>query len=75
MNESTQVLLGLGVGLGAGIAIAATQNPSLLSAADAIAPVGTLCKQRTERPRHRSGEFEHRDGERKHESSDFLRQL
>src|SRR5881394_3354534 len=42
MKESTQVLLGLGVGLGAGIAIAASQNPSLLSAADAIAPVGTL---------------------------------
>src|SRR5947207_4769460 len=42
MKESTQVLLGLGAGLGAGIAIAASQNPSLLSAADAIAPVGTL---------------------------------
>src|SRR5438045_773808 len=42
MKESTQVLLGLGVGLGAGIGIAATQNPSLLSAADAIAPIGTL---------------------------------
>src|SRR5882724_4429289 len=42
MKESTQVLLGLGVGLGAGIAIAASQNPSLLSAADAIAPIGTL---------------------------------
>src|SRR2546423_14050691 len=42
MKESTQVLLGLGVGLGAGIATAATQTPSLLGAADAIAPVGTL---------------------------------
>jgi Na+/H+-dicarboxylate symporter len=42
MKESTQVLLGLGAGLGCGIAIAATHNPSLLSAADAIAPVGTL---------------------------------
>lgn len=42
MKESTQVLLGLGVGLGAGIAVAASHNPSLLSAADAIAPVGTL---------------------------------
>src|SRR3954468_8704248 len=42
MKESTQVLLGLGVGLGAGIAIAASQDPSLLSAADAITPVGTL---------------------------------
>src|SRR3954447_522619 len=42
MKESTQVLLGLGVGLAGGIAIAATHNASLLSAADAIAPVGTL---------------------------------
>jgi Na+/H+-dicarboxylate symporter len=42
MKESTQVLLGLGTGLGCGIAIAATHNPSLLGAADAIAPVGTL---------------------------------
>jgi proton glutamate symport protein len=42
MKESTQVLLGLGAGLGCGIAIAATHNPSLLGAADAIAPVGTL---------------------------------
>jgi len=42
MKESTQVLLGLGVGLAGGIAIAATHNPSLLHAADAIAPVGTL---------------------------------
>ena len=42
MKESTQVLLGLGLGLAGGIAIAATHNPSLLSAADAIAPVGTL---------------------------------
>jgi proton glutamate symport protein len=42
MKESTQVLLGLGTGLGCGIAIAAAQNPSLLGAADAIAPVGTL---------------------------------
>ena len=42
MKESTQVLLGLGGGLGCGIAIAASHNPSLLSAADAVAPVGTL---------------------------------
>ncbi|HEX8898435.1 MAG TPA: dicarboxylate/amino acid:cation symporter [Chthoniobacterales bacterium] len=42
MKESTQVLLGLGLGLAGGIAIAATHNPSLLHAADAIAPVGTL---------------------------------
>src|SRR3989440_1175109 len=42
MKESTQVLVGLGAGLGVGIAIAASHNPSLLSAADAVAPVGTL---------------------------------
>src|SRR5256885_14247477 len=42
MKESTQVFLGLGVGLAGGIAIAATHNPSLLRAADAIAPVGTI---------------------------------
>jgi Na+/H+-dicarboxylate symporter len=42
VKESTQVLLGLGVGLASGIAIAASHNPSLLRAADAIAPVGTL---------------------------------
>ena len=42
MKESTQVLVGLGAGLGLGIAIAASHNPSLLSAADAVAPVGTL---------------------------------
>ena len=42
MKESTQVLLGLGAGLASGIAIAASHNPSLLRAADAIAPVGTL---------------------------------
>lgn len=42
MKESTQVLAGLGAGLSVGIAIAATHNPSLLSAADAVAPVGTL---------------------------------
>jgi Na+/H+-dicarboxylate symporter len=42
MRESTQVLLGLGVGVAGGIAIAASHNPSLLSAADAIAPVGTV---------------------------------
>jgi Na+/H+-dicarboxylate symporter len=42
MKESTQVLIGLGCGLAGGIAIAATHNPSLLRAADAVAPVGTL---------------------------------
>ena len=34
--------MGLGAGLAGGIAIAATHSPSLLSAADAVAPVGTL---------------------------------
>src|SRR3954466_8349610 len=42
MKESTQVVLGLGAGLVGGIAIAASHNPALLSAADAIAPVGTI---------------------------------
>jgi proton glutamate symport protein len=42
MKESTLVLVGLGGGLAGGIAIAATHNQSLLRAADAIAPVGTL---------------------------------
>src|SRR4051794_447824 len=42
MKKSTQVLVGLGAGLAGGIAIAASHNPSLLSAADAVAPVGTL---------------------------------
>ncbi|HXT68258.1 MAG TPA: cation:dicarboxylase symporter family transporter [Vicinamibacterales bacterium] len=42
MSESTRVLAGLGVGLGAGLAIAASHNPSLLGAADSVAPIGTL---------------------------------
>src|SRR5689334_24623743 len=42
MNESTRVLVGLGVGLGAGLAIAASHNPTLLHAADSVAPIGTL---------------------------------
>jgi len=42
MKESTQVLVGLGGGLAGGIAIAATHNQSLIRAADAVAPVGTL---------------------------------
>ncbi|MFL6595656.1 MAG: dicarboxylate/amino acid:cation symporter [Chthoniobacterales bacterium] len=42
MKESTQVLLGLSAGLAGGIAIAATHNSSLLGAADAVAPVGTV---------------------------------
>src|SRR2546423_15695686 len=42
MKEPTQVLVGLGAGLGVGLAIAASHTPPLLSAADAVAPVGTL---------------------------------
>jgi proton glutamate symport protein len=42
MNESTRVLVGLGVGLGTGLAIAASHNPTLLHAADALAPIGTV---------------------------------
>ena len=42
MKESTRVLVGLGAGLIGGIAIAASHNTALLSAADAIAPIGTL---------------------------------
>ena len=43
MNESTRVLVGLGVGLGTGLAIAASHNPTLLHAANALAPIGTVC--------------------------------
>ena len=42
MKESTRVLLGLGAGLLGGIAIAASHNSTLISAADAVAPIGTL---------------------------------
>jgi len=42
MSEGTRVLIGLGAGLGAGLAIAALDNPALLSAADAVAPIGGL---------------------------------
>lgn len=42
MNESTRVLVGLGLGLAAGLAVAASGNPTLVGAADAFAPVGTL---------------------------------
>jgi Na+/H+-dicarboxylate symporter len=42
MSESTRVLVGLGVGLGAGLAIAASHNPTLLRAADSVAPIGSL---------------------------------
>jgi Na+/H+-dicarboxylate symporter len=42
MNEGTRVLVGLGVGLAGGLMIAASHNPTLLHAADAVAPVGQL---------------------------------
>src|SRR6187401_1346149 len=42
MSEGTRVLVGLGVGLGTGLAIAASHSPALLSAADSVAPIGTL---------------------------------
>ena len=42
MKEGTRVLVGLGAGLAGGIAIAASRNTALLSAADAVAPIGTL---------------------------------
>src|SRR4026209_1194551 len=42
MKESTRVLLALGAGLGGGIAVAASGNPKLLRAAEAIAPVGVV---------------------------------
>jgi Na+/H+-dicarboxylate symporter len=42
MSESTRVLAGLGLGLAGGLAVAASHNPTLLGAADAIAPVGQL---------------------------------
>jgi proton glutamate symport protein len=42
MKESTRVLVALGAAIVIGIAIAASGNASLMHAADAIAPVGTL---------------------------------
>ena len=42
MKESTRVLLALGAGLLGGILIAASGNASLLRAADAIVPIGTV---------------------------------
>ncbi len=42
MNENTRVLLALGAALLGGILIAVTGNESLLRAADAIVPIGTL---------------------------------
>src|SRR5258708_9992748 len=42
MNENKRVLLALGLAIAGGFLISATETPSLLAAADAIAPVGTL---------------------------------
>jgi proton glutamate symport protein len=42
MKESTRVLIALGIAIAAGIAIGASHNDSLIHAADAIAPIGTL---------------------------------
>ena len=42
MNDSTRVLLSLGVAVAGGIAIGASGSDTLLRAADAVAPIGTL---------------------------------
>jgi len=42
LKESTRVLLALGAGLAGGILIAVSGNASLLRAADAIVPIGTV---------------------------------
>ena len=42
MKDSTRVLLALGAAIAGGSVIAATGNPTLLRAADAVAPLGTL---------------------------------
>jgi Na+/H+-dicarboxylate symporter len=42
MKESHRVLLALGAAVALGVAVAASGNAALLSAADAIAPIGTL---------------------------------
>ena len=42
MKESTRVLVALGAGLAGGAIIAATGNETLVRAADALAPIGTL---------------------------------
>lgn len=42
MKDGTRVLVALGAGLAGGAAIAASGNATLLRAADAVAPVGTL---------------------------------
>jgi len=42
VKDGTAVLIGLGAGVIGGIAIAASHNTTLIHAADAIAPIGTL---------------------------------
>jgi Na+/H+-dicarboxylate symporter len=42
VKDSTRVLLALGAAVAGGSVVAATGNPSLLRAADAVAPLGTL---------------------------------
>ena len=42
MNESARVLIALGAALVVGAAIAASGNPTLVNAADLVAPIGTL---------------------------------
>ena len=42
MKEGTRVLVGLGAGLLGGIAISASHDATLLHAADAVTPIGTL---------------------------------
>jgi proton glutamate symport protein len=42
MKESTRVLVALGAAIGGGIAIGASDNASLLNAADVLSPIGVL---------------------------------
>jgi proton glutamate symport protein len=42
MKEPTRVLVSLGAAIAAGLAIGASDNASLLRAADAVAPIGTM---------------------------------
>src|ERR1044071_4445635 len=42
MKDGTRVLVALGAGLAGGAAIAASGNETLLAAANAVAPIGTL---------------------------------
>ena len=42
MNENKRVLLALALAIAGGVAIAASHNPTLISGADAIAPIGGL---------------------------------